>query len=58
MYHDGHWRTPIAAAQGTCVGREGRLYVRCDATTGTMWIGGQTYILVEGSVQLQTGRIA
>jgi PhzF family phenazine biosynthesis protein len=40
MYSEGHWRNPVVIAQGTCIGREGRLHIRRDASTGTIWVGG------------------
>ena len=40
------------ASQGTCIGREGRLFIRRDESTGTVWVGGQTSILIEGTLTL------
>ena len=39
------------AAQGTALGREGRIYVQRD-TSGTIWIGGAAQTLIEGTVTL------
>jgi PhzF family phenazine biosynthesis protein len=51
MYESGRWRDPVIVAQGTCIGREGRLFIRRD-DAGTVWIGGQTSILIEGMLTL------
>jgi PhzF family phenazine biosynthesis protein len=52
MYGVGHWHTPVTIAQGTCIGRQGRLFVRRDDSTGTVWVGGQTCILIDGTLIL------
>ena len=51
MYESGRWRGPVIVAQGTCIGREGRLFIRRD-DAGTVWVGGQTSILIEGTLTL------
>ncbi|WP_297494055.1 hypothetical protein [Acidocella sp.] len=38
------------AAQGTCLGREGRIHVEHEA--GAFWIGGDCITLVEGTLTL------
>lgn len=48
MYGAGLWRDPVVIAQGTCIGREGRLHIRRDAATGTIWVGGRTVMMIEG----------
>jgi PhzF family phenazine biosynthesis protein len=48
MYGAGHWCEPVTIAQGTCLGRQGRLFMRQDDATGTVWVGGQTWILIDG----------
>jgi len=53
MYGAGHWHDPVTIAQGTCIAREGRLFIRRDDKTGTVWVGGQTCILIEGTLTLQ-----
>ena len=50
MYGADVWRDAVTIAQGTCIGRQGRVYVHND--TGTVWIGGETRILIEGTLQL------
>jgi PhzF family phenazine biosynthesis protein len=50
MYSAGYWRDPVVVAQGTCIGREGRVFIRRDEGTGTVWIGGNTCILIEGTL--------
>jgi PhzF family phenazine biosynthesis protein len=52
MYGAGHWRGPITVAQGTRIGREGRVFIRRDDKTGIGWIGGETRILIEGTLTL------
>jgi PhzF family phenazine biosynthesis protein len=52
MYGAGHWRDPVTVAQGTCIGREGRLYIRRNARSGIVWVGGETRILIEGMLTL------
>ncbi len=39
------------AAQGTCMGREGRVYIEQDAK-GQVWVGGDTVACIAGSVVL------
>jgi len=51
MYEAGRWRDPVIVAQGTCIGREGRVFIRRD-DTGIVWIGGHTSILIEGTLTL------
>jgi len=52
MYGAGYWHDPVTVAQGTCIGRQGRLFIRRDDTTRTVWVGGQTCILIEGTLTL------
>lgn len=42
---------PYVAAQGTCLGRQGRVYASQDAA-GQVWIAGATYTHVQGRFQL------
>ena len=51
MYEAGRWQGPVIIAQGTCLGRVGRVFIRRD-DTGTVWVGGQTSILIEGTLTL------
>lgn len=48
---DGHAPTRYVAAQGTCIGREGRVYVEQDSS-GQVWVGGDSVTCVDGSVLL------
>ncbi len=50
MYSQGHWIDAITVAQGTCIGRHGRLFIRREG--GSVWIGGHTQILMEGILRL------
>ena len=52
MYGSGHWHDPVTVAQGTCLGRQGRVFIRRDDSTGIVWIGGHTRILIEGTLTL------
>jgi PhzF family phenazine biosynthesis protein len=51
-YGAGQWRDPVIVAQGTCIDRVGRLFIRRDDKAGTVWVGGQTSILIEGTLTL------
>jgi PhzF family phenazine biosynthesis protein len=51
-YASGAWRGPVKVAQGTKIGRIGRVSIRRDAASDTVWIGGQTCVLIEGTVNL------
>lgn len=51
MYEGGMWREPVVVAQGTAIGRQGRVFIRRDAD-GIVWVGGQTCMLIEGTVTL------
>ena len=52
MYGAGFWHGPVRVAQGTRINRDGRLFIRRDATTNAVWVGGQTCILIEGTLVL------
>jgi len=52
MYGAGHWRSLVTVAQGTRIGREGRVFIRRDDKTGIVWVGGETRILIEGTLTL------
>jgi predicted PhzF superfamily epimerase YddE/YHI9 len=47
----GRLRAPYLARQGTALGRTGRIHVDQDGD-GTIWVGGQTRTLVQGTVSL------
>ena len=42
----------MTVAQGTRIGREGRVFIRRDERNGKVWIGGETRILIEGTLTL------
>jgi PhzF family phenazine biosynthesis protein len=48
---DGHAPRSYVAAQGTCIGREGRVYIEQD-DSGQVWVGGDSVTCVDGSVLL------
>jgi PhzF family phenazine biosynthesis protein len=52
MYGAGNWRAPVTIGQGTALGRNGRLFCRRDDMTGVVWVAGQTWILIEGTLSL------
>ena len=48
---DGHAPSHYLAAQGTCMGRAGRVFIEQDAM-GQVWVGGQSVTCVDGTVSL------
>jgi PhzF family phenazine biosynthesis protein len=53
MYEGGKLQNDLVIAQGTNIGRKGRVYIKPDPTVaGRVLIGGQTQILIEGVVNL------
>ena len=48
---DGQAPASYVAAQGTCMGRAGRVFIEQDAT-GQIWVGGQSVTCVDGSLRL------
>ena len=48
---EGHVPSTYVAAQGTCIGREGRVHIAQDAT-GQVWVGGDVSTCVDGTVRL------
>jgi PhzF family phenazine biosynthesis protein len=50
----GRLRTPYVASQGGVIGRAGRIYVSQDAE-GTVWVGGRTETVIEGTAMLKPG---
>ena len=48
---DGYAPADYIAAQGTCLGREGRVYIHQDAT-GQVWVGGHSVTCIRGQVTL------
>lgn len=47
LFATGIAKGDYVAAQGTCLGRRGRVYLHRD-TAGQIWVGGQTHTHVEG----------
>ena len=47
----GHLPDTYVAAQGTALGRQGRIHVDTDPN-GTHWIGGDTHRVIVGTVDL------
>lgn len=48
---EGHLPQRYLAAQGTCLGRAGRVHIERDAS-GQVWVGGQSVTCIDGKVQL------
>jgi PhzF family phenazine biosynthesis protein len=48
---EGHAPTRYVAAQGACLGREGRVFIEQDAS-GQVWVGGNAVTCVDGQVKL------
>jgi PhzF family phenazine biosynthesis protein len=48
---DGHAPASYVAAQGTCMGRAGRVFIERDAS-GQVWVGGASVTCVDGTVNL------
>jgi PhzF family phenazine biosynthesis protein len=48
---DGYAPADYIAAQGTCIGREGRVHIHQDAA-GQVWVGGSSVTCVRGEVVL------
>ena len=48
---EGHAPQHYLAAQGTCIGREGRVHIAQDAQ-GQVWVGGHTVTCIAGEVRI------
>lgn len=48
---EGHLPTRYLAAQGTCLGRAGRVHIEQD-DAGQVWVGGQAVTCIDGHVHL------
>jgi PhzF family phenazine biosynthesis protein len=48
---EGHAPQQYLAAQGTCIGREGRVHIAQDAQ-GQVWVGGNSVTCVQGQVNI------
>ena len=51
LLETGRATVPYTAAQGTALGRAGRIHVSTDAD-GTLWVGGGTVTCISGKVAL------
>ena len=54
LLESGRARAPYVAAQGTVLGRAGRVFV--DVSDGQVWVGGATVTCVTGTIELSSGR--
>ena len=53
MHADGKYQQDTLVAQGTSIDRQGRIYIKPDPNeAGRMYIGGETQIMIEGTVKL------
>jgi PhzF family phenazine biosynthesis protein len=52
MQAEGRLPGPVTVAQGTAIGRHGRVSIQPGGEQGGIRIGGQTHILIEGTVTL------
>lgn len=52
MHGDGRLNEPVLVAQGTNIQRHGRVSIRRDGDPQRVLIGGQSHILIEGTVDL------
>ena len=52
MQAEGRLRGPITIAQGTAIGRRGRVSIRPGKDKRGILVGGQTHILIQGTVTL------
>jgi predicted PhzF superfamily epimerase YddE/YHI9 len=50
LFKAGQAEQAYVAAQGTCLGRKGRIHVSRDEA-GQVWVGGETRTQVEGRLQ-------
>ena len=52
MHAEGRLTGPVTVAQGTAIARHGRVSIRPGEREGVIRIGGQTHILIEGTVTI------
>ena len=52
MQSEGRLPAPITVAQGTAIGRHGRVSIRPGTNSNDIQIGGQVHILIQGTVRL------
>jgi predicted PhzF superfamily epimerase YddE/YHI9 len=52
MRADGRLPGPITVAQGTVIGRHGRVSIQPGKDESGIHVGGQTHILIQGTVML------
>ena len=49
---EGRISGPVMIAQGTAIGRQGRVSIRPGRASRDIWVGGQVHILIQGTVAL------
>ena len=52
MQAEGRLTGPVTVAQGTKINRHGRVSIRPDSNSGNILIGGDTHIVIDGTVTL------
>ena len=52
MYGAGYWHGPVKIAQGTRINRLGRLHIRHDVRSEIVWVGGETCMMIKGTLTL------
>ncbi|MGF1528692.1 MAG: PhzF family phenazine biosynthesis protein [Candidatus Competibacterales bacterium] len=52
LQREGKLHGPLAVAQGTALGRRGRVSVRPTAQGGAIFVGGRVHVLIEGTLML------
>ncbi len=53
LYQSGELQDDIVVAQGRCIGREGRVFIRLDGSMpGRVRVGGSSHVLIDGSLWL------
>ncbi len=53
MSAEGRFNSDLVVAQGTRINRRGRIYIKPDPDNhGRVFIGGETHILIEGTLTL------
>lgn len=50
LFETGRVRSGYVAAQGTAIGRRGRIHVSFESAGGAAWIGGRTMTIAEGTL--------
>jgi PhzF family phenazine biosynthesis protein len=52
MLASGRLSEELVIAQGTCIHRLGRVYIRPEPASGRVFVGGESHVLIDGTVML------